>query len=149
MIRATDAYLKVANDETKVMTGHGTLANKADIAEFNAMLKTARERIEKLVNDGKSEAEVVAMRPAEGPRREMGRDRRGRHQLHQDGLQLVQALVSAASAAFATSTSCSILAPPAATAPMTSPPTTIGNPPGTLVKSPMRTAMLSAFSSGA
>src|SRR5271155_4385247 len=60
-----------------------------------------------------------------------------------------QGLVSAASAAFATSTSCSILAPPAATAPMTSPSTSIGNPPGTLVKSPMRTVMLSAFSSGA
>src|ERR1700688_4987638 len=57
--------------------------------------------------------------------------------------------VSAASAAFATSTSCSIFAPPAATAPMTSPPTSIGKPPGTLVKSPMRTDMLSAFSSGA
>jgi hypothetical protein len=40
-------------------------------------------------------------------------------------------------------TSCSILAPPAATAPMTSPATAIGKPPGTLVKSPMRTAMLS------
>jgi cyclase len=63
MIRATDTYLEVANDDTKVMTGHGTLAKKADIAEFNAMLKTARERIEKLVKDGKSEAEVVALRP--------------------------------------------------------------------------------------
>src|SRR5271163_321332 len=57
--------------------------------------------------------------------------------------------LSAASAACATSTSCSILAPPAAMAPMTSPATSIGNPPGTLVKSPMRTAIESAFSSGA
>jgi hypothetical protein len=56
---------------------------------------------------------------------------------------------SAAKAACATMTSCSILAPPAATAPMTWPATVIGKPPGTLVKSPMRTAMLSAFSSGA
>jgi len=45
--------------------------------------------------------------------------------------------------------SCSIEAPPAATAPITWPSTVIGKPPGTLVKSPMRTAMLSAFSSGA
>jgi cyclase len=63
MIRATDTYLKVANDDTKVMTGHGPLAKKADIAEFNAMLKTARERVEKLFNEGKSEADVVAARP--------------------------------------------------------------------------------------
>jgi cyclase len=63
MIRATDTYLKVANDDTKVMTGHGSLAKKADIAEFNAMLKTARERIEKLFREGKSEADVIAARP--------------------------------------------------------------------------------------
>src|SRR2546430_10509709 len=42
---------------------------------------------------------------------------------------------TAASAALAISTSCSIFAPPAATAPMTSPATVIGKPPGTLVKS--------------
>src|SRR5271168_1688589 len=63
MIRATDTYLKVANDDTKVMTGHGTLAKKSDIAEFNEMLKTARESVEKMFDDGKSEADVVAARP--------------------------------------------------------------------------------------
>jgi glyoxylase-like metal-dependent hydrolase (beta-lactamase superfamily II) len=62
-IRATEAFLKVANDDTKVMTGHGPLAKRADIVEFNAMLKTARERIEKLFREGKSEEEVIAMRP--------------------------------------------------------------------------------------
>ncbi|MGZ3311796.1 MAG: MBL fold metallo-hydrolase, partial [Xanthobacteraceae bacterium] len=36
---------------------------RSDVAEFHAMLVTARERIEKLVNEGKSEAEVVAARP--------------------------------------------------------------------------------------
>jgi cyclase len=63
MIRATDTYLKVANDETKVMTGHGTLAKKSDIAEFNEMLKTARDRVEKMFKEGTSEADVVAARP--------------------------------------------------------------------------------------
>jgi cyclase len=63
MIRATDTYLKVANDDTKVMTGHGTLAKKSDIAEFNTMLKTARERVETMFNEGKSEADVIAARP--------------------------------------------------------------------------------------
>jgi cyclase len=63
MIRATDTWLKLANDQTKVVTGHGPLANKADIATYNAMVKTARERVEKLFNEGKSEAEVVAANP--------------------------------------------------------------------------------------
>jgi len=62
-IRATEAFLKVANDDTKVMTGHGPLAKKSDVAEYNAMLKTARERIQKLVREGKSEDEVIALRP--------------------------------------------------------------------------------------
>jgi glyoxylase-like metal-dependent hydrolase (beta-lactamase superfamily II) len=62
-IRATEAFLAVANDDTKVQTGHGPLAKKSDIVEFNAMLKTARERIGKLVKEGKSEADVIAARP--------------------------------------------------------------------------------------
>ena len=36
---------------------------KSDVAEFRAMLVTARDRIEKLVNEGKTEAEVVAAKP--------------------------------------------------------------------------------------
>jgi cyclase len=34
MIRATETYPKVANDETKIVVGHGPLARNADIAEF-------------------------------------------------------------------------------------------------------------------
>jgi glyoxylase-like metal-dependent hydrolase (beta-lactamase superfamily II) len=63
MIRATEEWLKLANDQTKVVVGHGALANKAKVAEYNAMVKTARERIEKLYREGKSEAEVVAEDP--------------------------------------------------------------------------------------
>jgi glyoxylase-like metal-dependent hydrolase (beta-lactamase superfamily II) len=63
MIRATNDWLKLANDNTKVVVGHGPLAKKSDIAEYNAMVKSARERVEKLVNEGKSEAEVVAAKP--------------------------------------------------------------------------------------
>jgi cyclase len=63
MIRATTAWLKLANDNTKVVVGHGPLAKKSDIVAYDAMVKTARERIEKLFNEGKSEAEVVAAKP--------------------------------------------------------------------------------------
>jgi cyclase len=62
-IRATEAFLKVANDDTKVMTGHGPLAKRSDVVEYNAMLKTVRERIEKLVKEGKTLDEVIALRP--------------------------------------------------------------------------------------
>jgi cyclase len=63
MIQANNVYLRLANDDTKIVPGHGGLAKKSDVANFLAMLTTARERIEKLVNEGKSEAEVVAAKP--------------------------------------------------------------------------------------
>jgi cyclase len=63
MIRATETYLKIADDDTKVVAGHGPLAAKADIAEFRDMLVTSRDRIEKLFAEGKTEEEVIAMKP--------------------------------------------------------------------------------------
>jgi glyoxylase-like metal-dependent hydrolase (beta-lactamase superfamily II) len=63
MIRGTDAWLKLANDNTKIVVGHGPLAKKSDVATYNAMVKTARERVEKLFNEGKSEAEAIAAKP--------------------------------------------------------------------------------------
>jgi len=63
MIAANEAFLKLINDDTKVVVGHGPLAKKSDVVEFRDMLVTARDRIQKLVDEGKSEADVVAMRP--------------------------------------------------------------------------------------
>jgi glyoxylase-like metal-dependent hydrolase (beta-lactamase superfamily II) len=63
MIRAQDAYLKAGNDQTKIVVGHGPLASKKDVAEFRAMLVTARDRVEKLFNEGKTEEEVIAAKP--------------------------------------------------------------------------------------
>jgi cyclase len=63
MIAANDAFLKLGNADTKYVVGHGPLASRADVEEFRAMLVTARDRVEKLFNEGKGEAEVVAMRP--------------------------------------------------------------------------------------
>jgi len=63
MIRATETYLKLANDDTKVVVGHGPLANKKDIAEFHDMLVVSRDRIQKLFAEGKTEAEVLALNP--------------------------------------------------------------------------------------
>ena len=63
MIRAADAYLKVANDSTKIVPGHGPLATRADVVAFRNMLVTSRDRIEKLFNEGKTEQEVIALKP--------------------------------------------------------------------------------------
>ena len=63
MVRGTNEFLKLANDSTKVMTGHGGLGTKADIVAYNEMAKAAAERVGKLFREGKTEDEVVALDP--------------------------------------------------------------------------------------
>ncbi len=63
MIAATDAYLKLTNARTKIVPGHGPLADRAGLIEYRTMLVTARDRMEKLVKEGKSEDDVVAAKP--------------------------------------------------------------------------------------
>jgi len=63
MIAATDAYLKLTNARSRIVPGHGPLADKAMLTEYRTMLVTARDRMAKLVKDGKTEDEVVAAKP--------------------------------------------------------------------------------------
>jgi glyoxylase-like metal-dependent hydrolase (beta-lactamase superfamily II) len=63
MIAATDIYLKLTNAKTRIVPGHGPLADKAALVEYHKMLITARDRMAKLVKEGKSEADVVAAKP--------------------------------------------------------------------------------------
>jgi cyclase len=63
MISAADAYLKLTDAKTRIVPGHGPLADKAVLTEYRAMLVTARDRMAKLVKDGKSEDDVVAAKP--------------------------------------------------------------------------------------
>ena len=61
MVLAADRYFKAANDKTKIVPGHGALATKADLQEFRDMLVTARDRVKKLYDEGKTEQQVLAM----------------------------------------------------------------------------------------
>jgi cyclase len=63
MIAATDAYLKLTNAKTRIVPGHGPIADKAALTEYRTMLVTARDRMAALVKEGKSEDEVVAAKP--------------------------------------------------------------------------------------
>jgi len=63
MVAATDTYLKLANAKTRIVPGHGPLADKAVLTEYRTMLVTARDRMAKLVKEGKSEDELVAAKP--------------------------------------------------------------------------------------
>src|ERR1700716_4299439 len=63
MIAAADAYLKLTNAKSRIVPGHGPIADKAALTEYHKMLITARDRMAKLVKEGKSEADVVAAKP--------------------------------------------------------------------------------------
>ena len=63
MIAATDLYLKLVNDKSRIVPGHGPIADKAALVNYRTMLVTARDRMAKLVKDGKSEDDVVAAKP--------------------------------------------------------------------------------------
>src|SRR5258708_35868818 len=62
-IAACDKILSLADNDTKIVPGHGPLRNKADPAKFRDLLVTARDRVQKLKSAGKSAQEAVAEKP--------------------------------------------------------------------------------------
>ena len=63
MIRGTDDLLNFAKEDTKIVPGHGPAGTKAMMRDYRTMLAEARERIAKLKAGGKTEEEVVALKP--------------------------------------------------------------------------------------
>ena len=62
-IAAQKKILSIADDETKIIPGHGVLANKADLQAAVDMLEDAQARVKALVDAGKSQEEVIAENP--------------------------------------------------------------------------------------
>jgi cyclase len=70
MIAAAAKILSLADNETKIVGGHGPiaagqgpLASKADLAKFRDMLITSRDRVERLKSAGKSAEQAIAEKP--------------------------------------------------------------------------------------
>jgi len=63
MIAAADKVLPLADNDTKIVPGHGPLGNKADLTKFRDMLVVARDRVQKLKTAGKSADEIAASKP--------------------------------------------------------------------------------------
>jgi len=62
-LAAQESILALADDETKIASGHGPAGNKADLQAAHDMLADADTRIKALVDAGKSEEEIVAANP--------------------------------------------------------------------------------------
>jgi glyoxylase-like metal-dependent hydrolase (beta-lactamase superfamily II) len=64
MIAGVDAGLKIANAQTKIVPGHGPLAERPSLEAFGRMLAGVRDGVLKLKAAGKTLAEVQAAKPA-------------------------------------------------------------------------------------
>jgi cyclase len=62
-IASSAAVIARADANTKIIPGHGALANKADIQRFHDMLVKVRANIQSLIDQGKTEDETFAAKP--------------------------------------------------------------------------------------
>ena len=56
--------LKLADNNTKIVPGHGPLGDKAALTKYRDMLVTIRDRVQKLKASGKTLPEVTAAKPS-------------------------------------------------------------------------------------
>lgn len=63
IIAAANRVLELANDESKIIPGHGELSNKKELTAYRDMMVEVRSRISEHVTAGKSLEQVLAAKP--------------------------------------------------------------------------------------
>jgi glyoxylase-like metal-dependent hydrolase (beta-lactamase superfamily II) len=63
MIRAANANIASATDQTVIIPGHGPVGGRAELTEYRDMLVTIRAKVAELKSQGKSLDEVLAAKP--------------------------------------------------------------------------------------
>jgi len=63
MVAAADRVLAVADANTRIIPGHGPLADRAALQTYRAMLVTVRDRVRQAVAAGRTLAQVQAAEP--------------------------------------------------------------------------------------
>jgi len=59
-LEALDATMKIAGPNTKLIPGHGTIINRADIVPYRDMMLGVQAKVQQMIREGKSEQEVLA-----------------------------------------------------------------------------------------
>ncbi len=65
VIRGADKILKMIDDSTKIVPGHGPLSNKKELKAYRDMLADVRDAVSSLVAAGKTKEEVLAAKPTQ------------------------------------------------------------------------------------
>jgi glyoxylase-like metal-dependent hydrolase (beta-lactamase superfamily II) len=63
MIHASEKALAIADNDTKIIPGHGPLGSKADLQKYHDMLSSVRDKVAALKASGASEQEAIAKKP--------------------------------------------------------------------------------------
>ncbi len=63
MISLYDTLYRMCGPNTKVIPGHGAVANREDIREYQRMLQSVRDRVAKAIAAGLSEEALIASHP--------------------------------------------------------------------------------------
>ena len=63
IVAALDVALGIADDKTQIIPGHGRLSDRRELQVYRDMLAAVRDRVRKLLAEGKSRAEVIAAHP--------------------------------------------------------------------------------------
>ena len=59
-LEALDITMKVAGPNTKLIPGHGTVINRADIVPYRDMILGVQAKVQQMISQGKTEQEVLA-----------------------------------------------------------------------------------------
>ncbi len=73
MIAAVDVVLKLADDKTRIIPGHGPLADRKVVETYRGFLSDVRERVGKLLHQGKTLDEIRAAKPLADYEESMGK----------------------------------------------------------------------------
>lgn len=65
-VAAADKVLAIADDQTKIIPGHGAIATKADLQNHRNMIAGTIAKVEAAIKAGKSLDQIKAMKPADG-----------------------------------------------------------------------------------
>ena len=65
VIAAADRALELADDETKIVPGHGELADRAALSDYRDMIAAVRDRVWVAIAAGKTLDEVLAVNPTQ------------------------------------------------------------------------------------
>jgi glyoxylase-like metal-dependent hydrolase (beta-lactamase superfamily II) len=63
MIAFYDTLYKMCGPNTKIIPGHGPVANRDDVREYQAMLREVRNRVAKALAAGQTEEQLIAAHP--------------------------------------------------------------------------------------